>query len=83
MNQASTCQPARDEQDNDPAPIRPAARDGIYPRCVHCNGENWALAVIAYSTGKAPCAAVPGCGRYIPDSYIGRNDRHIRELAES
>lgn len=51
-------------------PIVPKARDGIYPRCVWCLGENYALAVIAYSAGEIPCAAVNGCGKYLPADYV-------------
>lgn len=51
-------------------PIRPPARDGIYPRCVWCNGENYALAVLPYSRGEHPCAAVGGCGRMLPTDYV-------------
>jgi hypothetical protein len=45
------------------------AWDYIYPRCVWCRGENYALAVLAYSRGETPCAAVNGCGRYLPEDY--------------
>lgn len=54
------------------------APDGIYPRCVYCRGENYALAVLDYSRGRAPCAAVRGCGRYLPGSYT----RYYGELDE-
>jgi hypothetical protein len=50
-------------------PIRGISRDRIYPRCVWCNGENYALAVIAYSRGETPCASVNCCGRYLPEDY--------------
>lgn len=30
-------------------PVRPPATDGVYPRCVWCNGENYGPAVIAYT----------------------------------
>lgn len=46
------------------------ARDGIYPRCVYCCGENYAPLVIAYSAGEVCCAASSGCGRYIPEDYV-------------
>lgn len=46
------------------------SRDGIYPRCGWCNGENYALAVVAYSSGEIPCTAVGGCGRRLPASYV-------------
>lgn len=45
------------------------SKDGIYPRCVYCRGENYALAVLAYSSGEIPCASVNGCERYLPKSY--------------
>lgn len=51
-------------------PKLPPSADGIYPRCVWCNGENWAVAVLAYSLGEVPCAAVGGCGRKVPADYI-------------
>lgn len=51
-------------------PIRPPSRDGYYPRCVWCNGENYMPQVYAYSCGDVPCAAVHGCGRYLPASYV-------------
>jgi hypothetical protein len=50
------------------------SRDYIYPRCVWCRGENYALAVIAYSAGEIPCAAVDGCGRYLPEDYRRPDD---------
>lgn len=45
------------------------SHDGIYPRCVWCRGENYALAVLAYSHRVIPCASVNNCGRYLPESY--------------
>lgn len=51
-------------------PTRPPAKDGLYPRCVWCNGENCILLVFAYSVGEVPCAAAPGCGRFIPESHV-------------
>lgn len=51
-------------------PLRKPEEDGIYPRCVWCNGENYMPAVIAYSKGETPCAAAGGCGRYLPKEYI-------------
>ena len=62
-------------------PVLAKSKDGIYPRCVWCNGENWAMAVIAYSKGAAACAAVNGCGRYLPDEYITltTNDEMLSE----
>lgn len=44
--------------------------DGIYPRCVYCLGENYTPAVLEYSKGKIPCAAVNGCGKFLPKEYI-------------
>lgn len=46
------------------------SRDGIYPRCVWCRRENYALAVLAYSAGEIPCAAAGGCGRRLPAEYV-------------
>lgn len=51
-------------------PVLPVSPDGIYPRCVYCRGENYVLAVLAYSAGEVPCAAVVSCGRMLPHSYI-------------
>lgn len=50
-------------------PVIGISRDRIYPRCVWCGGENYALAVLAYSAGAAPCAAVAACGRFLPMEY--------------
>lgn len=59
------------EQDDElRKPIRKPELDGVYPRCVWCNGENYAMAVIEYSKGKIPCAAVGGCGKYLPKEYV-------------
>lgn len=52
-------------------PKLPRSSDGIYPRCVWCDGENYGPAVFAYSLGETPCAAAGGCGKTIPESYIG------------
>lgn len=57
-------------------PILPKASDGIYPRCVWCCGENYMLAVIAYSTRKTPCAAVRACARYLPEDYVVQEADH-------
>ncbi len=57
----------------DRLPVLPVARDGIYPRCVHCRGENYVLAVLAYSRREIPCAAVGGCGLLLPESYVRGN----------
>jgi hypothetical protein len=51
-------------------PLIGMSHDGIYPRCVWCRGENWALAVISYSRGEIPCASTTNCGRFLPTSYI-------------
>lgn len=55
-------------------PVIPKAPDGVYPRCVYCRGEIYLLAVIAYSAGEVPCAAVNGCGRYLPPDYVTEDD---------
>jgi hypothetical protein len=54
-------------------PKRGRSRDGIYPRCVWCDGENYALAVMAYSRGEIPCASTTACGRFLPDDYLKLN----------
>lgn len=51
-------------------PINPQELDGIYRRCVWCNGEIYAPAVIAYSKGEIVCGAVNGCGKFLPKEYI-------------
>lgn len=56
------------------APLMGISCDRIYPRCVWCRGENYALAVLAYSAGEIPCAAAGGCGRYLPDDYRRTHD---------
>lgn len=60
-------------------PVMPISHDRIYPRCVYCRGENWAMAVMAYSAGDIPCAAAGGCSQYLPIEY--RRKRTKRELA--
>lgn len=60
--------------DNTTAPKLGRSRDGIYPRCVWCNGENYAPAVLAYSARETPCAAAGGCGKYLPADYLGLKD---------
>jgi hypothetical protein len=50
--------------------LLPVSRDGIYPRCVYCRGENHAFAVLAYSNRERPCAARRGCGRLLPETYV-------------
>lgn len=54
------------------APAIAQSSDGIYPRCVWCRGENYVLAVLAYSRGEHPCAAANGCGWYLPEEYVRR-----------
>ena len=61
-------------------PIRKPEADGVYPKCVWCGGENYAPAVIDYSTGKTPCAAVGGCDKYLPKEYIKLEDPSKGEL---
>lgn len=51
-------------------PVVPIQSDGIYPRCVYCNGENYAPAVIKYSKGLIGCASVNNCGKRLPKEYI-------------
>lgn len=41
--------------------------DGVYPRCVWCNGENYALNVIDYSKGISGCHQ---CGKLLPKEYV-------------
>ena len=48
-------------------PIRDRAHDGIYPRCVWCNGENYAPNVIVYSKGLSACHQ---CGKLLPEEYV-------------
>ena len=62
--------PAPDAPTPDPRPQMRPSRDGIYPRCVWCRGENYALAVLAYSRREVPCAAAGGCGRLLPVEYV-------------
>ena len=54
----------------DPAPQLPPSRDGVYPRCVWCDGENYAPAVMAYSKGLISCPSVNNCGKKLPKEYI-------------
>ena len=54
----------------DTEPTRKPSEDGIYPRCVYCEGEIYGPIVYDYSLGKVPCGAVDGCGRMLPDSYV-------------
>jgi hypothetical protein len=51
-------------------PVLDPSKDGIYPRCVFCRGENYGPAVMAYSRREIPCVAVAGCGEYLPESYV-------------
>lgn len=48
-------------------PGRTINKDGIYPRCVWCGGENYAPAIIAYSKGEVACWQ---CGKKLPPDYI-------------
>ena len=57
-------------------PKLPIANDGVYPRCVWCNGENYAPAVIEYSLGKVPCWQ---CGKVLPDSYVKLEDPEAKD----
>lgn len=56
-------------------PKLPRSKDGIYPRCVWCNGENYMPHVLAYSAGETSCASTTNCGKYLPPDYI----RYTRE----
>lgn len=56
-------------------PLIGKSHDGIYPRCVWCRGENWALAVIQYSLGTIPCAAARSCGKFLPTRLITLQER--------
>lgn len=51
-------------------PTREPSSDGIYPRCVYCNGEIYGPAVIDYSKGLIGCGSVNGCGKKVPKEYI-------------
>jgi hypothetical protein len=62
-------------QPDDQPPGR-VTRDRVYPRCVWCGGENYLPAVLAYGAGERPCAAVPGCGRYLPEHYRRKDADH-------
>lgn len=42
--------------------------DGIYPRCVWCGREVYALAVLAYSAGRVRCGW-PDCRGWVPADY--------------
>lgn len=48
-------------------------QDGIYPRCVWCNGENYGPSVIAYSEGKANCYQ---CHKFIKEQSMFYKLRH-------
>lgn len=48
-------------------PLRPPSHDRIYPRCVWCGVELYALGVIAYSLGDAACGC---CGRKLPATHV-------------
>lgn len=59
------------------------SRDGVYPRCVWCRGENYAPAVLAYSAGEIPCAAASSCGQFLPNDYISHQaEVVVADLAE-
>jgi hypothetical protein len=60
--------------ENSESPKRPPSRDGLYPRCVWCGGENYVLAVIPYSNREVPCAAFVSCGRMLPEHYVKGDD---------
>lgn len=53
-----------------PKPTLNPSPDGIYPRCVYCNGENYAPAVIKYSKGEIECVSINACGKKLPKEYI-------------
>lgn len=55
---------------NKDQPIRQPEKDGVYPRCVWCDGEIYGPAVYDYSLGKIGCGAVNGCGKKLPKEYI-------------
>lgn len=48
-------------------PIRKPESDGVYPRCVWCGGENYALNVLPYSVGESACHI---CGKMLPQEYV-------------
>lgn len=48
-------------------PVIPIQNDGIYTRCVWCNGENYAPNVIAYSKAESACHQ---CGKFVPEEYV-------------
>lgn len=48
-------------------PNRLPTFDGIYTRCVWCNGEIYGPNVIDYSLGDAGCHQ---CGKALPDGYV-------------
>lgn len=55
---------------NTTLPILSKSPDGIYPRCVYCLGEIYALTVLRYSNRECACAAVRSCGRMLPEDYV-------------
>lgn len=57
-------------------PIRKPEKDGVYPRCVWCGGENYAPNVIDYSLGKSACHQ---CGKLLPSSYVKLKDPEDKE----
>jgi hypothetical protein len=48
-------------------PLRQPEHDGVYPRCVWCDGENYGPNVIDYSKGISSCHQ---CGKLLPKEYI-------------
>ncbi len=59
-------------------PTLKPSKDGIYPRCVYCNGEIYGPAVYPYSLGEIGCGAVNGCGKKLPDEYIKIKEERAR-----
>lgn len=55
------------EQDCMTEPVRKLEVDGVYTRCVWCNGENYASNVIPYSKAESGCHQ---CGKLLPKDYI-------------
>ncbi len=48
-------------------PILGKSLDGLYPRCVWCEGEIYMPHVLEYSKGRV---AHHGCGKKLPKSYV-------------
>lgn len=57
-----------------PEPSVPPREDGLYTRCVRCQGELYTPSAILYSQGKVPCTAYRGCGQFIPRKYLKQGD---------